>query len=241
MLTDSHCHLCDMKGYSLNPQITYFTCGYSHETNINTINAYANTPKKNIRILPGISPYNIMKNEKKEDGLEDEWIEFIRKNANEKNIVGIGEIGIDYQYGDTQEKRARMKKGFEKMVGLTEKLNLPVVAHSRKAEEDVIGILCAHDVRFVLHCFGGTLEQAEFAIENGKDVLISVPPIRSKERKKIIRRIDLSHLATESDAPYIGKTPEATAESVRQIAEYKEMETGEVEKNVLENMERVFE
>ena len=107
MLIDSHCHLCDIKGYSLNPQITYFTCGYSHETNIKTISTYATTPQNtptNIKLLLGISPYNIMKNEKKEDGLEDEWVEFIRKNANEGKIVGIGEIGIDYQYGDNDRR-----------------------------------------------------------------------------------------------------------------------------------------
>ena len=37
MLTDSHCHLVDLKDYGINPEIEYYTCGYSHETNAKTI------------------------------------------------------------------------------------------------------------------------------------------------------------------------------------------------------------
>jgi len=64
----------------------------------------------------------------------DEEIEFIEKNK--KNIVAIGEVGLDYFW--EKEKINEQKKLFEKMIQLAEKLSKPIIVHSRKAENDTI-------------------------------------------------------------------------------------------------------
>ena len=81
--------------------------------------------------------------------------EIVSKN---KKVVAIGEIGLDYHYG--KDDIFLQKQLFEKQLVLAEKLNLPVVIHTRDAMGDTIEILKRHNNRGVIHCFNGSLEVA---------------------------------------------------------------------------------
>ena len=85
--------------------------------------------------------------------LEDQ----IRNNS---KVKGIGEIGLDYHYG--KENIELQKDLFRKQMKLAEKLNLPVVIHSRDATEDTISILKEFpQVIGDIHCFSGSIETAK--------------------------------------------------------------------------------
>ena len=79
-----------------------------------------------------------------------EWLE--KTIINNKKVVGVGEIGLDYHYDDSNKKEQIVL--FEKQLELAKKLNLPVVIHSRDANSDTIRVLKKHDVSGVIHCFG---------------------------------------------------------------------------------------
>jgi TatD DNase family protein len=94
-------------------------------------------------------------------------------------------------------------------------------------------------LRVLMHCFGGSLEQAQVCTEAGW--LISIPPVPSKERKKIIAALPLSSLVIESDAPYIGKESGLGAlKSAELIAKYGGHSLDEVVKQTAENAQKFF-
>ncbi len=89
-----------------------------------------------------------------------------------------------------------------------------------------------------MHCFAGTKEQAQKAVELGGHV--SIPPMRSKERKKLIKSLAIENLLAETDAPYIGKRPEDVAASIAMIAEIRGISQQEAEKATFDNALRFF-
>ncbi len=156
------------------------------------------------------------------------------KLAQFKKTVAVGEIGLDYHWAKTEEERFLQHECFISQLVLAEKLGLPVVVHSRDAEAHVLEILGNFNLRYMLHCFSGTAEQAQAAVAGGRAV-VSIPPMRSKERKKFIRDLPLVKLLAESDAPYIGKSPSDTLEAIKTIAEIKEQDVEAVKKQLLLN------
>jgi len=95
--------------------------------------------KKIINNENKINKNNIEKRKIKNNGKLNiyEEIKFIEKNK--KNIIAIGEVGLDFHWDKNNVNG--QKRLFEKMIKLTEKLNKPIIVHSRKAEEDVINML----------------------------------------------------------------------------------------------------
>lgn len=126
---------------------------------------------------------------------------------NNKKVVGVGEIGLDYHYGkDDIEIQKRL---FRKQMNLASKLNLPVVIHSRDATEDTINILKEYpDVVGDIHCFSGSLETAKIYISMGYMLGIGgVVTFKNSNLYKVIEVIGLDNIILETDAPYLAPTP----------------------------------
>ncbi|RNA64552.1 TatD family deoxyribonuclease [Prosthecochloris sp. ZM_2] len=125
------------------------------------------------------------------------------------NVVGIGEIGLDYHYPDHNAKA--QQEAFRIMLNMAEKHDLPVVIHSRDAWDDTLEILRdehSSNLRGIMHCFSGTADHAAACIDLG--LSISVPGIvtfRKSPLPDVIRTIGLEHLLTETDAPYLAPVP----------------------------------
>jgi TatD DNase family protein len=165
-----------------------------------------------------------------------EWEEQI---ASYPKLVAIGEIGLDYHWAKTEEEKFLQHECFISQLVLAERLGLPVVIHSRDAEAKVLEILSNFNLRFMLHCFSGTNAEAQSAVGTNRAV-VSVPPIKSKERKQFIRDLPLEKLLAESDAPYIGKAPSDTLEAIKTIAEIRGMDAEAVKKQLLLNTVSFF-
>ncbi len=141
-----------------------------------------------------------------------------------KKFAAIGECGLDYHWGKKEQERKLQRGIFEQVIEYAKQIRKPLVIHSRDAEEDCMEMLSGAGCKHVLmHCYGGDLKGALFA--QGHGWLISIPPVPSKERKRIIKELDITSLVAESDAPYIGKTCHDAAKSVEMIAKHKGMET----------------
>ena len=224
---DAHCHLESVAG-GFSPTILHVTCGYSHQANMR--NGKIAEENENVCLCAGIAPQEAMKH----PDVKIKLIEWEEAIAALPKLVAIGEIGLDYHWAKTPEERFLQHECFISQLVLAEKLGLPVVVHSRDAEAEVLDILGNFNLRFMLHCFSGTNEQAKAAVALGRAV-VSVPPLRSKERKQFIRDLPLGKLLAESDAPYIGKTPSDTLEAIKTIAEIKEMDVEAVKKQLLLN------
>lgn len=232
---DAHCHLDSCSGVLL-PHALLITSGTSHETNMKNLRIAKE--HSNVYLCAGISPQEAMKHVDVKIKLV-EWEEAIATQMKDsERLVAIGEIGLDYHWAKTDEHKHLQYECFISQLQLAERLSLPVVIHSRDAEAECLDLVKNFNINYMMHCFSGKLETAASAAAHKG--IISIPPLRSSERKKFIRDIALEKLVVESDAPGIGKTPEAALESAKMIAEIKGITGEQVQKQTLMNTASFF-
>jgi TatD DNase family protein len=172
-------------------------------------------------------------------------IEFIRDNVD--NLVGIGEVGLDFWWGKTDGQRKKQKNNFRKFIQLAKELDLPLVIHSRSAGRQVIEMLMEEDAEKVLmHAFDGRAVHALKGVERG--FFFSIPPsvIRSVQKQKLVKQLPLEMLCLESDAPVLGLDPKARNEPMfiidgaKKIAELKGLNLEEVLKQTTTNAKKLY-
>jgi len=119
----------------------------------------------------------------------------------------VGEIGLDYHwYKDTKEKQ---KELFIRQIEIANKLNKPIIVHSREALGDTLKIMSTHKARGVLHCYSGSSEMAKEFVKLGYYISIAGPITwkNAKEPLEVIRNVPLDRLLIETDCPYLTPTP----------------------------------
>jgi len=178
--------------------------------------------------------------------LIDETIGEIRKNKDNKKVIGIGEVGLDYHWVEEKELRKIQQKSFEKFIQLSNEINLPLLVHSRNAEKDCIKILKQHNKRAILHCFSGTTELALEAISFGCLISITTTFMNSPYRKRMVSELPLEKIVLETDAPYLSPFPSKRNEPInikltaKKIAEIKGTKFEKVAEITTKNVEKFF-
>ena len=123
--------------------------------------------------------------------------------------VAVGECGLDYHYDHSP--RDQQREVFRAQLELSADLRLPVVVHTREADEDMRAILDearALGVRGVLHCFTGSHELARAGLDAGWLISFSgVITFRTWADRELLRLAPLDRLLVESDAPYLAPVP----------------------------------
>ena len=144
-----------------------------------------------------------------QEGAED--FAAMREFARHPKCVGIGEAGLDYHYDSAPRDVAR--RVFRGQIELARELDLPLVIHTRDADDDMAAILTQEmergRFRALLHCFTGSRELAEAALGLGLFVSFSgvVTFRRSEGLRAIARDAPLDRILVETDAPYLAPTP----------------------------------
>jgi len=140
----------------------------------------------------------------------------IRKHR--RDIVGLGEVGLDYYWVKREEDRERMRANFARFIELSLELDLPLVVHSRDAEGDCISMLKEYRKPALLHCFSGTPDQAKEASAFGCMISIPANIAYAKKRQKLAMEITLDSIVLETDAPYLSPTPKTRNEPANVLA-----------------------
>ena len=120
----------------------------------------------------------------------------------------IGEIGLDYHYDFAP--RDVQQQVFRAQVALARELDLPVVIHTREADEDTIRILGdAGEVRGVLHCFTGGPSLARAGLDLGFYISLSgiVTFPKAAELRETVRAVPLDRVLIETDSPFLAPVP----------------------------------
>ena len=132
-------------------------------------------------------------------------LKIIEDNINNKKIVGIGEIGLDYHLEHNKEEQINK---FIKQLDLARKYNKCVVIHTRDAIQDTYDILKNYkDLKKVIHCYSGSLEMAkEFIKINCRLGIGGVLTFKNSKLKDVVKEIDLKYILLETDSPFL--TPE---------------------------------
>ncbi len=181
---------------------------------------------------------------------EADYEQLYEYGKNEKKVVAIGEIGLDY-YWKTVPKEEQAKV-FIRQMDIARQLDLPIIIHDREAHDDILRLIQTEGkgVRGILHCFSGDMELAKAAMK--LDYFISfagnVVFPKAQELKEVAAQIPMSHLLIETDSPYLTPPPfrgrrnsPANVQYVAmEIAQLKQMDAEEFAYQTLLNGKRCF-
>ncbi|MGH7570455.1 MAG: TatD family hydrolase [Gemmatimonadota bacterium] len=150
----------------------------------------------------------------------------------EAGALAVGETGLDFHYDNSP--RDRQLEAFADHLEMARERDLPVVVHSRDAEDETLEALAGSKLspeRVVLHCFSGSLSMLERAVETGYYVSFSgMVTFRSFAAATLVGRVPVDRLLVETDAPYLAPVPHRgirnepafVVETIARLAELKE-------------------
>lgn len=245
-MIDTHCHIFNEYYDNIDEVINnmdgfMIVAGTDDKTNLEVIDL-VNKYEKVYGVI-GIQPEEINK-------IAPDSFNIIEQNIDNPKIVGIGEIGLDYYWDDSNKDY--QKEVFCKMMDLASKYHKPVIIHSRESIKDTYDIICKYpDVKCVLHCYSSSLEMAKELVKKG--VRLGIGGVLTfKNAKKLIdvvKEIPLEYLLLETDSPFLtpepyrGKqnSPKNVLYVAEKIAEIKGISTEQVLKVTTENAIEQFD
>jgi len=152
----------------------------------------------------GLHPTSVKANYKKELAFVEQQL-----TLSGKRFCAIGEIGIDLYW--SREFESFQLSAFSFQLELAVKYNLPVVIHTRNSFEHAVNVIAEKNnpgIRGIFHCFGGSLKQAQKAIELG--FLLGIGGIityKNSGLQEVVEKVGLEHLVLETDAPFLPPVP----------------------------------
>lgn len=207
MFIDTHCHISDTEG--INPDlyvehakqvgVELLIASFCEKNDILLSTKFVDK-YKNLYACCGYHPEianKIVEN-------DYEILENLIKNY--PKIVAIGEIGLDYYWN--KDNKEKQKEVFRKQLEIAERLNIPVVIHSRDSIGETYDILKEYKVCGVIHCFSGSLEMARKFIDLGFLLGIGgVVTFKNSKLYQVVEQIPLTSIVLETDSPYLSPDP----------------------------------
>ena len=143
------------------------------------------------------------------DSRAEERINMLIKESS--RVIAWGEIGLDYHYDNSPRDVQRMV--FRRQLKLAREVGLPVIIHTREAEDDTIEILREEwkdpNSRGIMHCFSGSLKLAEASVDLG--FLVSFAGVltfkKADDLRAVAAHVPLDRLLIETDCPYLSPLP----------------------------------
>ena len=213
MIIDSHCHLTyEPMSKTLKETInranrdgvkyilTISTEDKSYDNIIKIVNEH-----KNVYGTYGIHPHEA----KSHQNIKSD--EIINKVSQNKKIIGIGETGLDFYYNHSEKKD--QINSFEEHIEAAQEKNLPLIVHTRSAENETLQILEKNskkkDTKILIHCFTGTRQFAFKLLDLGAFISASgvVTFNKSRELANTFKDIPNEKILVETDAPYLAPVP----------------------------------
>ncbi len=213
---DSHCHI-DGPEYDADREEVIaraFDAGVSTMLNVGTGDPHSGAIDRAVDLAEkhegvyaavGVHPHDA---KLFDDAAELHLLDLARQNT---RVIAWGEIGLDYHYDHSPWDVQR--EVFRRQLRLARERKLPVVIHSREADDDTIAILreelTGYERGGVLHCFGGSLAMAQDAIELGFFISFAgnLTFKKAEDLREVARQLPLDRLLIETDCPYLTPVP----------------------------------
>lgn len=253
-IIDSHCHLDSLDYETRHKNVDEVienakARGVHHFisvcTTVGRFEAMKNlTAHRNeVSLSCGVHPLNV----------EDEPFDYDKlfQFAQDPKVVAIGETGLDYHY--TPETKALQQSLFVQQIEIANKLNKPLIIHSRSARQDTMDMLEQNNAEKcggVLHCFTEDWTMAKRALDIGFYISISgiITFRNAEELREVVRKVPLDRLLVETDSPYLapipyrGKPnqPAYVRETCEYVATLKGVSTEELARITTENVQNLF-
>ncbi len=186
-----------------------------------------------------------------DDALEQTFLDYSRH----PKVIGWGEIGLDYYYDHSP--RPVQQRVFRRQLELSLARQMPVIIHTRDAEDDTIAILReawaasgGAEIGGIIHCFTGTQRLADAALEMGFHISFSgvLTFKTAEELRNVARGVPLEKLLIETDCPFLAPIPHRgkrnepafVLETARKLAELKQTDLEEIGRVTSANFGRLF-
>ena len=178
--------------------------------------------------------------------------EFIVKNLLEnKKIIGIGETGLDFFYNNSEKNK--QIDSFRIHIEASLKANVPIIIHSREAEEETFNILNEYKdekLKILMHCFTGTQVFAEKLLEFNSYFSASgiITFKNSTDLQKTFKSLPLEKILIETDSPFLAPVPNRGKKNepsfidftATKLAEIKEIDKSKLIKVTTDNFNNLF-
>ncbi|MBM3184113.1 MAG: TatD family deoxyribonuclease [Chlamydiae bacterium] len=204
MLIDSHAHLTSPQVYPKVDEVLERArmSGVSHILNICTNSEelekgfILQSRFPFIKNAGATTPHDVEK-----EG--EEAFSVFEAAAKERKLMAIGEAGLDYHYEHSSKKI--QQRFLRKYLQLASETNLPIIFHCREAFQDLFSIAEDYPGKAVLHCFTGTVQEAEEVLKRGWYLSLSgiVTFKKSEQLREVAKMAPLTHLLIETDTPYL--------------------------------------
>ena len=180
----------------------------------------------------------------------DDILDTMREFAQDKKVVAIGEVGLDYYWDKTFVDKQR--DIFIKQIKLANELGLPIVVHDREAHKDCFDILKEYNKgsKVLFHCFSGSPEFALECVKEGWFIALGgvVTFKNAHKPKEVAKTVPLSHLVLETDSPYLTPVPYRGKENqpayvkfvAQEIAKLREVDVDTIINVTTKNAEAFF-
>jgi TatD DNase family protein len=190
----------------------------------------------------GISPNDI-------EDFSEENLKEIEELAKTEKVVAIGEIGLDYYWN--KENKEKQQELFIKQIDIANKLDLPIVIHTRDASVDTIQILKEHPVKNtgIFHCCPLNQELIKNGLSLGFYISFSGNiTFKNAKSEGAVSLVPMDKLLIETDSPYLTPEPYRGTRNdsskvklvAKKVAEIKNIPLEEVAKITYENAKRIF-
>jgi TatD DNase family protein len=165
----------------------------------------------------------------------DEVAEQIDQALTDFRVVAVGEAGLDYHYDNSP--RHVQREVFALQLELAARHNMPIVVHSRSADDDMVSMLLDSDARAVLHSFSSGPTVLAAGLERGDFISFSgMVTFRSWDGAAAVQAVPIDKLLVETDAPYLAPVPHRgkrnepafTRHVAVKVAELRDMTTEEL-------------
>ena len=213
MIIDSHCHL-NYEPLSVSLKDTINRANKEGVKFLLTISTEDKSFETILNILKEFNcvygTYGIHPHEAKNHKLIDVK-DIINKTKANNKIIGIGESGLDFYYNHSEKKD--QIKCFEEHIAAAQETNLPIIVHTRNAEQETFDILkkrkAEKDFKILIHCFTGSKKFAFNLLD--LDCFISASGVitfkKSLELANIFKEIPNEKILVETDSPYLAPVP----------------------------------
>lgn len=196
------------------------------------------------------------------DSMDEEQLLLYKGLAQKDKVQAIGEIGLDYHYDNSD--RDNQREWFRKQIRLANELKMPIVIHSRDAEEETMNILKEEgafsderkswfpertgpdgkklpDARVLIHCFSGSRETARQYVKLGATISICGPVTFKNNRKtrEVVVDTPIEFLLVETDSPYMAPEPKRGRQNKPFYVEYTARKVAELKEMDYDEVARI--
>lgn len=218
---------------------------------------------ENMYAIVGVHPHHADKTDIEFEGeISENWVADLEKIAQNKKVIGIGEIGLDYhsyKSNGVVDKNVQ-REAFISQIKLANKLNLPLQIHNRHAGEDVVSVLkefkhLLKEVPGMFHCFAATKEVLKEVLGigfyigfDGNITYKGLAPGETVELSALALEVPTNRIFIETDSPFLTPIPLRGERNEPKnviitgefIAHLKNISYSTLEKAVYDNFEAVF-